>query len=155
MGWLPWPMGRLDWVGVHAMALMGALDDRFNLRARYKALAGLAVAVLLAAHAASGLAQVADHLEFFDFRIPSHPLMTFPFLFVWLWSIPQAYNLIDGINGLSGTSTQPSRGAAAIRPRDSSIPPAKPTAARVQVGGTGSSKDDPDRWMEPRWRFGV
>ena len=101
MGWLPWPMGRFDWVGVHAMALMGALDDWLNLRARYKALAGLAVAVLLAAHAASGLAQGADHLEFFDFHIPSHPLMTFPFLFVWFWSIPQAYNLIDGINGLS------------------------------------------------------
>ena len=101
MGWLPWPMHRFDWLGVHTMALMGALDDRFNLRARYKALVGLAVAVALAAHAASGLAGAVDHVEFFDFRIPSQAALTFPFLLFWYWSIPQAYNLIDGINGLS------------------------------------------------------
>ena len=101
MGWLPWPMHRFDWVGVHAMALIGALDDRFSLQARYKAVVGLAVALALAAHGAAGLARAVDHVEFFDFQIPTHPAMTFPFLFFWYWSIPQAYNLIDGINGLS------------------------------------------------------
>lgn len=101
MGWLPWPMHALDWLGIHAMALMGALDDRFNLRARYKALAGFAVAALLSAHTASILAGTVSHVEFLDLSIPSHPLLLFPFLFAWFWSIPQAYNLIDGINGLS------------------------------------------------------
>lgn len=101
MGWLPWPIHRFGWMGIHAMALIGALDDRFNLRARYKALVGLAVALALAAHGASGLARTVEHVEFFDFSIPTHPAMTFPFLFFWYWSIPQAYNLIDGINGLS------------------------------------------------------
>lgn len=101
MGWLPWPIHRFGWMGIHAMALIGALDDRFNLRARYKALVGLVVAAALAAHGASGLAHTVDHVEFFDFWISTHPAMTFPFLFFWYWSIPQAYNLIDGINGLS------------------------------------------------------
>lgn len=101
MGWLPWPLQRLDWVGIHAMALMGALDDRFDLRARYKAVVGLGVAVLLAVHTAWFLSASAGAVEFFDIRIPTHPALTFPLLFVWYWGIPQAYNLIDGINGLS------------------------------------------------------
>ena len=101
MGWMPWPMHRFDWLGIHAMALMGALDDRFDLRARYKALLGLAVAVLLAGHAASILSHTVDHVAFLDLAIPTHPLLIFPFLLAWFWSIPHAYNLIDGINGLS------------------------------------------------------
>jgi UDP-GlcNAc:undecaprenyl-phosphate GlcNAc-1-phosphate transferase len=101
MGWLPWPIHRAGWLGIHAMALIGALDDRFSLRARYKALVGLVVAAVLAAKAASGMARTVDHVEFFDFWISSHPALTFPFLFFWYWSIPQAFNLIDGINGLS------------------------------------------------------
>lgn len=101
MGWLPFPMQPLDWVGIHAMALVGVLDDRFNLRARYKALVGLAVATLLAAHSASALSGAVSHVEFLDLAIPAHAFLMFPFLFAWYWSIPQAYNLIDGINGLS------------------------------------------------------
>ncbi|GLH70653.1 hypothetical protein GETHPA_21860 [Geothrix rubra] len=101
LGWLPWPMHTFDWLGIHAMALVGALDDRFNLRARYKAIVGLAVATLLAGHAALLLAGTTSQVEFLDLPIPSRPLLLFPFLFAWFWSIPQAYNLIDGINGLS------------------------------------------------------
>jgi UDP-GlcNAc:undecaprenyl-phosphate GlcNAc-1-phosphate transferase len=101
MGWLHWPLSPIDWAGIHLMAIMGALDDRFNLRARYKALAGLAVAVLLACHFAFQLAHGIDHVAFFNLEIPTRAALTFPFLFLWFWSIPQAYNLIDGINGLS------------------------------------------------------
>ena len=101
MGWLPWPLHRLDWVGIHGMALMGALDDRFDLRARYKALTGLAVAILLAGYSSLLLAHTVDHVVFLSFTIPTHRAMTFPLLLFWFWSIPQAYNLIDGINGLS------------------------------------------------------
>ena len=101
MGWLPWHLHPADWLGIHAMALMGALDDRFDLRARYKSLLGLTVAVLLASHAAAGLSHTVSQVAFFDLDIPSHPLLVFPLLFAWFWGIPQAYNLIDGINGLS------------------------------------------------------
>ena len=95
------PLQPIDWVGIHLMALMGALDDRLNLRARYKAIAGLSVAFLLATQAALMLAQTVDHVDFFWLQIPTHSAMTFPFLLFWFWSIPQAFNLIDGINGLS------------------------------------------------------
>ena len=101
MGWLPWHLHPTDWLGIHAMALMGALDDRFDLRARYKSLLGLLVAVLLASHAAVGLSHTVSQVAFFDLDIPTYPLLVFPLLFVWFWGIPQAYNLIDGINGLS------------------------------------------------------
>jgi UDP-GlcNAc:undecaprenyl-phosphate GlcNAc-1-phosphate transferase len=101
MGWLPWPLHRIDWLGINVMALMGALDDRFDLRARYKAVVGCAVAVLLAGYSSSILLHTVDHVNFLSLRIPTHPALTFPILFFWFWSIPQAYNLIDGVNGLS------------------------------------------------------
>jgi UDP-GlcNAc:undecaprenyl-phosphate GlcNAc-1-phosphate transferase len=33
--------------------------------------------------------------------LPNHPIITVPLLMCWFWAVPQAYNLIDGINGLS------------------------------------------------------
>jgi UDP-GlcNAc:undecaprenyl-phosphate GlcNAc-1-phosphate transferase len=97
----PWPLTLLDWFCIHAMALMGALDDRFGLRPRYKAALGLCVALVLAGHHAVMLAQATRHVTFLGFLIPGHPALIFPFLLAWFWSIPQAYNLIDGIHGLS------------------------------------------------------
>jgi UDP-GlcNAc:undecaprenyl-phosphate GlcNAc-1-phosphate transferase len=101
LGWLPWHLHTTDWVAIHGMALIGALDDRFDLRPRYKSLLGLLVAILLASHAAVGLSHTVSQVAFFDLVIPTHPLLVFPLLFAWFWGIPQAYNLIDGINGLS------------------------------------------------------
>jgi len=101
LGWLPWHLHPIEWVGINVMAFMGALDDRFSLRPRYKAIVGLAVAMVLAGYSASLLSHTADHVEFFSLQIPTHPAWTFPLLVFWFWSIPQAYNLIDGINGLS------------------------------------------------------
>jgi UDP-GlcNAc:undecaprenyl-phosphate GlcNAc-1-phosphate transferase len=101
LGWLPWPLQRIDWIGINSMALMGALDDRFDLRARHKAIVGLLVAALMAANAASVLHHSVSQVSFLYIQVPTHPLLTFPLLVIWLWSIPQAYNLIDGVNGLS------------------------------------------------------
>lgn len=101
LGWLSWPLQWIDWLGIGTMALMGALDDRFDLRARHKAMVGLAVAVFMAANAAWALHHLVSHVSFLYVQIPTHPALTFPLLVFWLWSIPQAYNLIDGINGLS------------------------------------------------------
>jgi len=91
----------LDWAAVHVMALVGLLDDRFNLRSRYKAMAGLGVAVLLALHVAHTLGRGAGTVLFMDLSLPTHPAMVVPILVLWFWAVPQAYNLIDGINGLS------------------------------------------------------
>ena len=67
----------------------------------YKALFGLIVAILLAGYSSLLLAHTVDHVVFLAFPIPTHPIVTFPLLLFWFWSIPQAYNLIDGVNGLS------------------------------------------------------
>lgn len=100
-GWLPWPLHGTDWLGIHAMAFLGALDDRYTFKSRYKSLAGLAVAVLLALPAASLLAQTVEQVRFLHLTLPTRPVVTLPFLVLWYWSIPQAINLVDGINGLA------------------------------------------------------
>ena len=97
----PFPLHTLDWVAIHGMALVGLLDDRFNLRARYKALAGLSMALLLAFHVTRDLSHAMPHIPFLGMDLPTHPAIILPLLLLWFWAIPQAYNLIDGINGLS------------------------------------------------------
>ncbi len=94
---LDWP----DWLALHAMAFTGLLDDRFNLSPRYKASVGLGVALLLAVHVFLSQAQGLSHFTFLGMVLPTHPAILCPLLLLWFWAIPQAYNLIDGINGLS------------------------------------------------------
>lgn len=91
----------VDWLAIHTMALTGLLDDRFSLRARYKAIAGLAVALMLAVHVTQSMGRATDVIPFLGMSLPCHPLLIGPLLMLWFWAIPQAYNLIDGINGLS------------------------------------------------------
>lgn len=96
--------GRLhatEWAGIHVMALLGVLDDRFNLRARYKAVVGLGVALLLGFHVALSAPVTAQEVSFLGLSLPNVPLVIAPILMLWYWAVPQAYNLIDGINGLS------------------------------------------------------
>jgi UDP-GlcNAc:undecaprenyl-phosphate/decaprenyl-phosphate GlcNAc-1-phosphate transferase len=100
-GQVPFPLHPPDWVAIHGMALIGLLDDRFNLRARYKAGVGLSVALLLAFHTTQTLGWATTHVPFLGMDLPTHPVILFPILMLWFWGIPQAYNLIDGINGLS------------------------------------------------------
>jgi len=100
-GKAPFPLHPLAWVGIHAMALTGFLDDRFDLRARYKALVGLAVALVLAFHVTRSMGPVLPEVPFLGLSLPTHPVFLLPLLTLWFWALPQAYNLIDGINGLS------------------------------------------------------
>jgi len=100
-GRMPFHLDLPDWAAVHCMAFTGLLDDRFDLRPRYKAMAGLAVAVMLACHVALSLGRTVDYVSFLDLSLPSHPVVLVPLLMLWFWALPQAYNLIDGINGLS------------------------------------------------------
>ncbi len=100
-GRCPFPIDRTEWLVIHAMALMGLLDDWLNIRARYKAILGLALGLLLALEIAPDLAPLAPEFQFLGLAIPSQPVWTVPLLTLWFWFIPQAFNLIDGLNGLS------------------------------------------------------
>jgi UDP-GlcNAc:undecaprenyl-phosphate GlcNAc-1-phosphate transferase len=100
-GRLPFHLDLPDWMGIHAMAGIGLLDDRFNLRPRYKALAGFAASLLIGWHAALSLGRGVEQVHFLGMYLPTHTALTFPLLSLWFWALPQAYNLIDGINGLS------------------------------------------------------
>jgi UDP-GlcNAc:undecaprenyl-phosphate GlcNAc-1-phosphate transferase len=101
LGWLPLPLDRQDWLAVHGMALMGALDDRFGLRARWKALAGLLAALFLGLHAARDLLAHGGSVHVAYLDLPNRLAFTAPLAVAWFWGIPQAFNLIDGLNGLS------------------------------------------------------
>jgi UDP-GlcNAc:undecaprenyl-phosphate/decaprenyl-phosphate GlcNAc-1-phosphate transferase len=101
LGRCPLPLDRVEWTAVHAMALIGLLDDRLDLRARHKALVGLVVALTLAVDLTAGLGPLAREVHFLGLALPNHPLVTVPLLTLWYWAIPQAFNLIDGVNGLS------------------------------------------------------
>ena len=90
-----------NWIAIHVMAFIGLLDDRFNLKARYKAIAGLAVSMLLAVHVFQSMSKALDHGIFLGISLSARPILVAPLLMLWFWAIPQAYNLIDGINGLS------------------------------------------------------
>jgi len=100
-GCCPPALTRVEWAAIHGMALLGFLDDRWNLRNRSKALVGLAIAVVLAVEMAPDLARHAATFNFLGMVLPNQLLVTVPLLTLWFWSIPQAFNLIDGINGLS------------------------------------------------------
>lgn len=97
----PLPLDRIEWACVHAMALIGLLDDRFDLRSRHKAIVSLGIALILAVDISPELSRLTTTVEFLGLALPNHPLVTVPLLTLWFWSIPQAFNLIDGLNGLS------------------------------------------------------
>ena len=101
LGLDPFKLDLADSFVIHLMALTGLLDDRFNLRPRYKAIVGLAAANVLALHVSLALGLHSDHVPFLGLSLPTHPAFTAPLLLAWFWGVPQAYNLIDGVNGLS------------------------------------------------------
>jgi UDP-GlcNAc:undecaprenyl-phosphate GlcNAc-1-phosphate transferase len=92
------PRERLVVLG---MALLGILDDHFDLDARWKAAMGLGLAFPLAWATAGELAVRALPLPFVGLPIPTSPWATLPLLVFMYWGLPQGYNLIDGANGLA------------------------------------------------------
>jgi len=95
------PLSGAEWSVVYAMGFMGMLDDRFELRARWKALAGLAAAAFLAWLTWDILRQAGAYLPLFTGHLATHTGLAVVLLWAWYWSIPQACNLIDGMNGLA------------------------------------------------------
>jgi UDP-GlcNAc:undecaprenyl-phosphate GlcNAc-1-phosphate transferase len=100
-GWLTVPFTRAQLLGVLSLGLIGFLDDRFNLQARWKALGGLAVALAVAYPASLLLAAHPGNLQVLGLQLPHSQLLYFNLLAIMYWSIPHAFNLIDGANGLA------------------------------------------------------
>lgn len=100
-GWLTLPLGKGEWAVVFAMGAMGMADDRFDLRARWKALASLVAAGVLTALTWHLLRSAGNHLPLFFGQLATKTGLTLVLLLAWYWSIPQASNLIDGLNGLA------------------------------------------------------
>jgi UDP-GlcNAc:undecaprenyl-phosphate GlcNAc-1-phosphate transferase len=100
-GNLSFGLDWIEWSAVHLMAFVGLIDDRFNLAARYKAAAGLAVAMILAFHVTQSMDRSFSYVPFLGVDLPNHPALIGPLLLMWFWALPQAFNLIDGINGLA------------------------------------------------------
>jgi UDP-GlcNAc:undecaprenyl-phosphate GlcNAc-1-phosphate transferase len=95
------PLSGTEWAVVYAMGFMGMLDDRFELRARWKALAGLLAAAFLACLTWGVLRQAGAYLPLFTWHLATRTGLAVVLLWAWYWSIPQACNLIDGMNGLA------------------------------------------------------
>lgn len=95
------PFTPLELTIVASMAILGFLDDRIELRARWKAILGLLFAVILAAGATHSLAHNLVPYTVLGVLLPPAPWIAFILLLLLFWCIPQAFNLIDGSNGLA------------------------------------------------------
>ena len=91
----------LEQFTVLSMALLGLLDDRFDLRARWKAALGLGFALLLAHTTALQVTQAGHALEFLGATLAPTSWIIPPLLALMYWGLPHGFNLIDGANGLA------------------------------------------------------
>lgn len=101
LGLVHLPLNAAEWGVIYAMGLMGVADDRFDLRARWKALASLVGAALLAWLTWGVLRQAGAYLPLFMGHLATRTGLAVILLWAWYWSIPQACNLVDGMNGLA------------------------------------------------------
>ena len=83
------------------MSLIGLLDDRFHLSPRWKACTGLGLAIVLAWDSAGLLVTNGHAYQFLGGCLPHQLPVFFVLLVLANWSLPQAFNLIDGANGLA------------------------------------------------------
>lgn len=95
------PLSPLEWTTVYGMGLLGLLDDRLDLRPRWKAGIGLFWAIPLAGVATWQLLHDGASIQVFGRVFPEQVELVFPLLMLWFWALPQSFNLIDGLNGLS------------------------------------------------------
>ncbi len=89
------------WIGVSLIAFMGVLDDRFPLRARWKASMGLGIALFLAWSQVWYFLPQPGAVSLLGFSVPPSALVVGSLLVALYWAVPQADNLIDGANGLA------------------------------------------------------
>ncbi|TXC90962.1 undecaprenyl/decaprenyl-phosphate alpha-N-acetylglucosaminyl 1-phosphate transferase [Metabacillus litoralis] len=83
-------------IGAFIIILIGILDDRFTLQARYKFLGQLIAAIVVAS---SGL--LVDKFTIPFFGIVQLDFWSYPVTVLWIVAITNAINLIDGLDGLA------------------------------------------------------
>lgn len=85
-------------IGGFIIALMGIIDDVFNLRARYKFIFQLAAGIVVYYFGIriSGVKIPFIYTDIIDFGI-----LDFPITLLWIIGITNAVNLIDGLDGLA------------------------------------------------------
>jgi len=85
-------------LGGTVIVLTGALDDRFDLRPRYKLLGQIVAAVIVVSF---GLEIDLDSLPFVGEWLGGVEWISIPLTIVWIVGVSNAINLIDGLDGLS------------------------------------------------------
>ena len=85
-------------IGAFIIALMGIIDDIFNLRARYKFIFQLAAGIVVYFFEIriSGF-----KIPFFESDIINFELLDFPITLLWVIGVTNAINIIDGLDGLA------------------------------------------------------
>ncbi len=97
----PLALNALEMMGCLGLGMLGFVDDRWTLRPRPKAGIGFTLAAIMAFGAAVDLHHRLPQVAFLGATLPTDPRVTFIPLLLWFWSIPQAFNLSDGLNGLA------------------------------------------------------
>lgn len=95
------PLTWLEALAVSAMAILGFLDDRLELRARWKAGLGLSLALILAGATLHHISPLPATLEVLGIPLHGQPGFAFALLAIMFWCLPHAFNLVDGANGLA------------------------------------------------------
>src|SRR5215510_214133 len=85
-------------LGVYLLAVVGTIDDRFDLPANVRLIAQSCAALLVVF--ASGVV-VTDLGEFFGHSLSLGPLAV-PFTILFVLTLVNSFNFIDGIDGLCG-----------------------------------------------------
>ena len=85
--------------------ILGVLDDRFNLNAKLKLAVQLLVAVLI---------WYMNRRDFTFFSIACSSYVSLPFIVVWVILVVNAFNLIDGMDGLASGLAFISSGCMAL-----------------------------------------
>ncbi len=85
-------------IGALIIALMGIIDDIFNLKARYKFFFQLAAGIVIYYFdiRISGFKIPFVHTDIINFE-----LLDFPITLIWVIGVTNAVNLIDGLDGLA------------------------------------------------------
>lgn len=85
-------------LGAFIIALMGIIDDVFNLRARYKFIFQLLAGIVVYYF---GIRISGFKIPFIHTDIINFELIDFPITLIWVIGVTNAVNLIDGLDGLA------------------------------------------------------
>lgn len=97
----PLDLNPLELTGCLGLSILGFIDDRHTLSPKPKAVLGLTFAAVIAFGVAAELHARVPMVFLLGVRVSTEPTITFIPLLLWFWSIPQAFNLSDGLNGLA------------------------------------------------------